>query len=270
MTPLNHLVPWAQSDDADETLRRLVRTGRNDGPSAESLRAARRAIAALLAAGAATTIATSAGASGVAGASAFGAKNSLSSVLLIKWFGVGLLAGGSVVAVANVPRLTRQAPEVGVHASAPAPLPSPERPVQHPQKGRAEPVASTASSATALRSSSRTDLARELVLLDSARDALAGGAPRRALDALDELAHLPARALAPEATVLRVRALLAVDSGEQARKVVEDFARSAPGSPQVGVLRGLLEEKRAEPSAAIEAGSGADRESMIQTAPSRL
>jgi hypothetical protein len=268
MTQSNYLVPWARSDDADETLRRLVRAGRNDGPSVESLRAAPRAIAALLAAGSVTTIAATAGA---AGAAAFGAKNSLSSVLLIKCFGLGLLAGGSVVVVANVPRLTRPAPEVvGIRASESARLPSPEQPMLRPQPGRREPVASAASSAAALPVGSRTDLAREIVLLDRARNALAAGAPRRALEALDELAHLPARALAPEATVLRVRALLAVGSGEQAREVVEDFARRAPGSPQVGVLRSLLEHEDAEPPAAIDAGKGGEHESVIQPTPSRL
>jgi len=270
MTHSNPLVPWARSGDADETLRRLVRAARNDGPSDESLRAAPQAIAALLAASAATTIATGALGSGVAGAAAFGAKNSISSVMLVKWFGLGLLAGGSVIAVANVPRLTRPAPEVGIQASTSVLLRPPEQPVLAPQRARAEPVASVASSGTPLRSSSRTELARELVLLDRARTALASGAPERALDALDELAHLPARVLAPEATVLRVRALLAVGSRAQARAIVEDFANRAPGSPQVGVLRALLGAQGAAPAPATDDQKGDEQEGMIQTRPSGL
>jgi hypothetical protein len=269
MTQPNHLLPWARSEDADETLRRLVRAGRNDGPSAESLRAASPAIAALLAASAATTIATAAGASGLSGAVAFGAKNSLSSVLLIKWFGVGLLAGGSVVALASVPRLTRPALEASGAASS-VPHPSPEQPVLRPQAVPTQSVASVASPGAPHRTSSRTDLARELVLLDRARMALAAGAPRRALEALDELADLPARALAPEATVLRVRSLLAVGSVEQARDAVEDFARRAPGSPHVGVLRGLLAQENDQRPAAIDADSSVGHEGMIQTTPSKL
>ncbi|HEX6276523.1 MAG TPA: hypothetical protein VFZ53_25955 [Polyangiaceae bacterium] len=258
MTRSDHLVPWARSEDTDETLRRLVRAGRNDGPSAESLRAAAPAIAALLAASATTTIATAIAGSGTAGAAAFGAKNSLASVLLIKWFGYGVLAGGAVVAAANVPRLTGPPPEAGVRPVVSVPRRSPEPPVPRPRRVPAEPVAAVASSAASSRASSRLDLAREIVLLDRARAALAAGAPRRALEALDELSRLSARALAPEATVLRVRALLAVGSQGQARAVVEDFARRAPGSPQVGVLRGLLEPEDAVPPVEIDAGSGAE------------
>lgn len=267
MRQSNHLVPWGRSDAADETLRRLVRAGQNDGPSAESLRAAPRAIAALLAGGAATLFATTAAGSGVAGAAAFGAKESLSIVLLIKWFGLGLLAGGAVVAVASVPRLIRPAPEVAVHPAASLPRRSPEQPVLPSQAVRTEPVASAASSVVANRAPSRTDLTREIVLLDRARMALAAGAPRRALEALDELVHLPTRALAPEATVLRVRALLAVGRREHAGQVVEDFARRAPGSPQVGVLRGLLGQENGEPRSAIDDGSAVEPESVIQMTP---
>jgi hypothetical protein len=270
MTQPNHLVPWARSEDADQTLRRLVSAGRNDGPSPESLRAARPAIAALLAASAATTIATAAGASGLPGAAAFGAKSSISSVLLIKWFGVGLLAGGSVVALASVPRLVQPAPEASVRAASSVPRPAPEQPVLRAQAIPTQPVASVASSGAPHRTSSQTDLTREIVLLDRARMALAAGVPRRALEALDELADLPARALAPEATILRVRSLLAVGNVEQARKAVEDFARRAPGSPQVGVLRELLEQNNDQPPAEIDADISVGREGMIQTTPSKL
>jgi hypothetical protein len=252
-----HLVPWAQSEDADETLRRLVRAGRNDGPSAASVRAAAPAIAALLAAGAATTIATAVG-SGAAGAAGFGAKQSLSSALLVKWFGLGLLAGGSVVGLANVPRLFQPPTELAVRVSPPVAVRMPEQPMRRPQVVRAEPVALAGSAAMAPRAASRTDLAREIALLDRARAALAVGAPGRALEALDGLGDLPARALAPEATVLRVRALLAAGRDDQAREVVADFSRRAPGSPQLGVLRGLLERARAETPGGIDAGTSSE------------
>ena len=249
MTPSNPLVPWNQSEDAESTLARLVRAAQNDGPSVESLRAATPAIAALLAASATTTIAAATGSAGAA----FGAKHSLGGLLLLKWFGVGVLAGGAVMAVGSVPRWIGPAPAVTVRTAPALANRSPEQPGLHATRRRAEPAASVAGLASPPRPSAKTDLAREIVLLDRARAALAAGTPERALEELDALALLPARVLAPEATVLRVRALLAAGRREQARAVVEGFARRSPGSPQVGVLRGLLNENGSKPPAEIDA-----------------
>jgi hypothetical protein len=272
MTPSNELVPWAHGGDADERLRRMVRAARNDGPSEASLRAAPRAIAALLAAGAASTITTAAAGSALstAGATALAAKNSLSSALLVKWFGVGLLAGGSVMVAANAPRFTQPAPEVPVRAPVSVVVRSPERPVPSPPRALDAPIAPATSSGPPPRASLRTELARELVLLDRARAALGAGAPQRALDALDELARLPARALAPEATVVRVRALLALGRRAEARELVEHFARRAPGSPQVAVLRALLGVENATSPPRPTGESETDGESMIRADPSGL
>jgi outer membrane protein assembly factor BamD (BamD/ComL family) len=73
-----------------------------------------------------------------------------------------------------------------------------------------------------------------------------------ALRILSKLEQLPARALAPEATVLRVRALLARGDTVEAKRVVERFCVVAPSSPQAGILRTLIAD------------------SEIQAAPSRL
>jgi outer membrane protein assembly factor BamD (BamD/ComL family) len=108
----------------------------------------------------------------------------------------------------------------------------------------AEPVSSAPEpSAAPLKvPAARADVAREVALLDAARVALLQGNARRALDALAGLERMPVRALLPEATVLRVRALLALDDLKTARQVAARFVATAPGSPQAPVLRGLFAE----------------------------
>jgi hypothetical protein len=96
----------------------------------------------------------------------------------------------------------------------------------------------------------RADVAREVAALDAAQRALVDGDPGSALRTLAALERMPQRSLAPEATVLRVRALLAQGNIVEARRVAEKFCVAAPTSPQAGVLRALLAntEIRATPS----------------------
>jgi uncharacterized protein HemY len=90
-------------------------------------------------------------------------------------------------------------------------------------------------------SASRADVAREVALLDAARSALVAGDAKKALLFLDSADQLPRRALGPEATVLRVRALLAQGERTEARRVADSFVASAPNAPQAAVLRSILE-----------------------------
>ena len=78
-------------------------------------------------------------------------------------------------------------------------------------------------------------------MLDAATAALSAGAPDQALRLLDgkEL-----RTLAPEATILRVRALLRSGRRDAARQTVEAFAKSAPKAPQLAVLRELIANQK--------------------------
>jgi hypothetical protein len=84
------------------------------------------------------------------------------------------------------------------------------------------------------------DLGQELALLDSAKAALSAGNARGALGALDTAARLPKRVLVPEATVLRVRALVALKRTTEARRLVEGFVKQAPHSPVAPVLREIV------------------------------
>jgi hypothetical protein len=86
--------------------------------------------------------------------------------------------------------------------------------------------------------SSLRDETREL---DRARAAIARGNPRAALAELDryDAAFRPG-ALAPEATLLRVRALLAAGDRAGAQTLARSFAAAHPESPHLAQLRGLL------------------------------
>jgi hypothetical protein len=94
---------------------------------------------------------------------------------------------------------------------------------------------------------------------------LAGNTPR-ALETLATLERLPSRALAPEATVLRVRALLATNQPALARRVARRFIDAAPASPQARVLRGLF----ADALVGADTRSEVPDDSEIQTEASGL
>lgn len=238
--------------ESDISVRQLLDSARDDNPSRAALLAAPVAVTSLLAAhaGAAT-----AGAASAAGLAAGGAKSSAVGALLVgKWLGLGLLAGAalSVGASATLPGPAREA----------APKPELARTIQRhaPSRAAAASLPGSPSSVAAIplptasvvqpmpsarlelpRSGSKADLAREIALLDATAQALDQRDAARALRLLETGTALPARALIPEATLLRVRALLQLQRHDEAARVVEEFARSAPRSPQLGVLRGLLQ-----------------------------
>lgn len=83
------------------------------------------------------------------------------------------------------------------------------------------------------------DIAREVALLDSARSALGRNEPARSLVELDRYQSLSRRTLDPEATVLRVRALLAAGRRQDAEGIARAFIGRAPNAPQAQLLRKL-------------------------------
>lgn len=106
-------------------------------------------------------------------------------------------------------------------ASAPAPAP----------QGTAFPVASA------------DTVAEEVAALDRVRGALASEDARGALARLDAYANrYPTGTLAPEAEVLRVRALVQLGRLRDARAAVDAFVRAHPGSAQAARLRALVGE----------------------------
>ena len=89
-----------------------------------------------------------------------------------------------------------------------------------------------------------TALHEEALLLESARAALAAGSTASAIAALDRYdARFSSGALAEEAAVLRVQALLAAHRPAEARQVTEDFARRRPASSYVPRMRALVDHE---------------------------
>jgi hypothetical protein len=111
--------------------------------------------------------------------------------------------------------------------TAPALNPSPKR----KPKQRAKPLDGEA----------EAELEREVLLLDRARRAVAGGQPLVALQALDayrtQARHGTLRA---ESLVLRVKALLALGQKTAAERDAMPFIKAAPESRYAARLRELL------------------------------
>jgi hypothetical protein len=101
------------------------------------------------------------------------------------------------------------------------------------------PISSQPREAKVVRPSTH-DLGQELALLDAAKAALSAGSPEGALRSLDDAAALPRRVLTPEATVLRIKALVALGRTTQARHLVNSFIAQNPNSPVNAILHDLV------------------------------
>ncbi|HET9955004.1 MAG TPA: hypothetical protein VFQ61_10895 [Polyangiaceae bacterium] len=240
---------WLEDASSDPELRELLQAGCKEEPSRGAIRAAPAAIAALLSthavSGAAAAAVATKGAASLAGASGVATTG-----LVVKWVAVGALIGTSVSMAAftiksSPESSSRSKGAIAQVQSVPARETTHER-VAPPVSGDAVP-APAASSPVAMpepsgggRPNSRADLSREVSELDAARAALARGHAEQALLILNAMELLPNRALVPEASVLRVRALLRVGQREQAERVAERFLERAPNAPQSRVLRALL------------------------------
>jgi hypothetical protein len=248
--------PGTESGETDALVERLVRAGRTDGPSAKALAAAPAAVATLLSGQAAAA----AGLTPALGAVASAGKVAASPFVLLTWIAVSAGVTAAALAVGSAFRETPLAAPSAVVLNVSAPrsglaTPSsaaatPPAVVEPPRAAESTPSAAVAPASPAVASAPRGDLSREVALLDAARQALVDGSPSRALGILGTLERMPRRALAPEATVLRVRALLAEGTHTEARRVAEAYCNAAPSSPQASVLRALIadSEIRAAPS----------------------
>jgi hypothetical protein len=97
-----------------------------------------------------------------------------------------------------------------------------------------------------------SDLALEVESLDRVRTALASSDASSALRELDAFSgRFPSAALAPEATVLRVQALLESGHREAAERLARRFIAASPGSPHAARVR-LLIEGSARPKARFD------------------
>lgn len=256
-------------DNADPVVRRLLQSVRGEGPSQKNVLAAPAAIAALIAtqsvktAAAATATMTTAAVSTAAAPLSAVALGTLP--ILVKSIGIGLVLGGAVVATAvkatdpphHAPAVTtamaasssRQYSRastrdtISVPSSAQLPTVTLEKESALPH---GPPAVATAKARGSVRptfaslTSDHPAISREVDLIDAARRALQAGDPGYAIEQLDRHAALGRRLLEPEATVLRVRALLAQHRAAEAAAVANGFIARQPNCPQAQVLGQLI------------------------------
>jgi hypothetical protein len=238
-----------QPDDDFEAM--LWRSAKIEEPSAG---ARSRALAAAVAAGMAGAAGAAAGgtvpeAAAAAKGLAFGWKLALAALIL---------GGVAAIVVASRTRDAVPAPAPtaasraivasslsAVESSSPSPS-NAEPAANAPASAEPTAIASAAPTATATASSPRMPraltLAEEVLLVDRARAALGRGDTSGALRALDEHdARSSHGALAPEATVLRIEALVAAGERAKAMTTARAFLATHPSSPLAARVRKIVE-----------------------------
>ena len=100
----------------------------------------------------------------------------------------------------------------------------------------------------AARPADKTSLADELSALDAAREALGSGDASGALRrSTSTTRRFPRATLGPEATMLRIEALVARGERAAAERVGKAFVEAHPKSPYEGRIRSLLGAGTAAP-----------------------
>jgi hypothetical protein len=219
---------------------RLLRSGRNDAPSAHS----RRRIAAAL------------GIGGVFGAStiATGASANAPGWFTLNTAAIAKVAGGVVAGAlavyggAQVLAPAKPAPVIAVQA--PRPLPAKNAPETIVLPAPAEPAPAEPKTATPVEPQERPadTLPLELAALDKARRALASGDAALALARLDEYNKtFPKPRLKAEATVLRIEALAKSGSMPAATRLGREFLKRNPNGPYARRVTSLIGEESKGP-----------------------
>jgi hypothetical protein len=255
-------MPRLLDQGADDFERALLRSAARD---AGSTRARARCLAA------------AAGASVIAGAAASAsAGTAAGTVLLVKWVGVGVVAGLTTVGAVQGGRYAIRAlssRSASVQPSSPVrdravpprtaalgtaqvprepavagPLPSQRLDIE-PNAGPAtQAIRSARNGSVAVFSEEDHTLDREVALLDAARSALSAGDAHRALSLLAaQQRQFPRGALGPEARLTRVKALLMLGDRAGAEAEARRLERARPGGAHASRARQLLEEEATKP-----------------------
>jgi hypothetical protein len=254
-----------------EVERLLLSAGRERAPRG----AKRRALAA-----ATGVVAASALTAGNAAGAAVAGKASMSATTLLslKWIVVvgvasaGVVTGTVAVHAARAERATRAAETVPVAttrphlhiSSSPAQVPppaaaaaatiTPDPVAPLPAPALPSPPAALAAAPTALVISPRTaapaakasapassNAAAELAMLDQARGAVRDGEPARGLSILDAYAsRFPHGIMAPEASIVRIEALVGAGDRDDAKRAGDAFLRANPSSPYAPRIESLV------------------------------
>lgn len=245
----------------------LLRSGANDAPSVRARNAAENALGLTLTTGAATAVTTHAASAATTTAGLLGKQ---SAWVLAKWFGLGIVAGtaaggGLALESARTPATKGKTavlssdgpmPRADAHrfrASASADMITPKvEPAlstasAHPGAASAEvarPASVHAPDEGSLRAAPSANitasaLSRELTLLERARKKVRIGDGRGALAELDTIAP-EIHALATEAALLRVEALLENGERTRAEELAAELEQRSPAGSQSFRLKRLL------------------------------
>jgi hypothetical protein len=243
---------------AGELERELVASMHDDAPPAA---ARARALAALGAGAALTATASATTAATLAAKAALPSVAALATKWLVVGAGVSLLAAG--VAHQAGWSFGATGPRVPAHAARPATEHASPRRIVVPTR-KAEPALSPTATSTfegpqplassrpstgarlqsvEIRSVPDVELAKEVRALDQVRQAALAHDPKRALRLVAAYqSAFPLGKLGPEATVLRIEALIASGNKPAAANLARGFLRSDPAGPLAERVRTLLGE----------------------------
>jgi hypothetical protein len=247
------------SDDAVE--RTLLRAGRVVAPPGSKERALMMATGALGASGAVV------GGAAAGKGTVFGLAKA-GSIASLKWFGIVSLTGIGLTASAVIVHEVREsrAPTLAVvredkrpaarralprlasaprtdEGWAPAPIdPLTLSPSSDVLPAPPPPARIAAAAIEDAGAPSASTVPTELAMLDQVRAALTAGDPARSLSILERYAdRFPHGSMAPEATMLRIEALLKAGDRSAATRFADSFLESEPDSPYAARVRSLLE-----------------------------
>jgi hypothetical protein len=227
--------------DATDFERRLLQAARDRRPSPAA--SARMAKAIGVTAAAVGTTLTAKTIAAEAAVSKAGAAAGASAVW--PWISVSVL--GLVVAGAVVgSRARHSSPRETAPALAPVtalPTPTAASAPAEPSTETAEPAPSVASPIRRSRPAAGPELSEQIAVIDAARAALSAGADRRALETVRRYQErYPNGSFRPEATALKIEALLKLGRQAEARTLAERFVTEQRGSllaERVAALAGL-------------------------------
>jgi TolA-binding protein len=240
--------PLVLDTDSDE-VRELLRSAELDEPPNGAMRRVLTRAGVGMGIAAVVTTATSAGVASQTGTAAVSAAK-VTPLLIGKWLALAAFVGGGAVAVVHVARplttamhpaaaVTREATPTAPPAADSEKAPAPEEPAA--VADTRVPAAAVPAPHALKASSAPTDINGEIAAIAQARSELDKGNARAGLAALDRYQQdYPHGALAPEATVLRIEALLESGDRARAKSLGEAFLKAHPKSPHAQRVRSLI------------------------------